>query len=406
MDGNKQAPAESRKIRKLALALLLGLMGPGIGMPPGHAGAAQVSNSHEALRSMARACIASGNYEKAQPLAERALDLADEANVSDSGMSACLLDLAYIYKNRGMLAQAEATCRMGMELQEKVYSEHHPYVAYALRIQSGIYREQARYKDAMGALERAIGIMSRDKGEDDPAIAPLKVDIARLLTAQGNFTEAESHFSEALAPVELRYGPDHLYTAEVRTSIAELYVLLGQYDRAEEIIRDVLVIQKKAYGSEHHFLVPAWMVASAIHQARGEYDKAETLLQNALGTVERTMGPGHPLAGEVLSRLGDLYIAGGQYARAEDALNRARKVLQKSLGADNDRTAVVLNSLAKICIYKGKYPQAEKLCQEALACLTILFDENHPKVLDVRATMARLEAAAGSAVAKLKGRAE
>ena len=148
------------------------------------------------------------------------------------------------------------------------------------------------------------------------------------------------------------------------------------------------------------------MVTSAIHQAEGDYSRSIILLQNALVAIQETMGPGHPLAGEVLSRIGDLYIASEDYTKAEDALNRARKILESSLGKGNGRTAMVLNSLAETCIYRGSYSQAERLCQAALDSLTQIFDENHPKIMHVQDTVARLRAVSGSSAAKLPAPAE
>ena len=88
------------------------------------------TNSCSSLRSMGRVYMASGGYEKAQPFLEKALHLAKETNASDSEVSACMLDLAYLYKNQGRWLKAETTCLSGLELQEKSYSQSHPYVAF------------------------------------------------------------------------------------------------------------------------------------------------------------------------------------------------------------------------------------------------------------------------------------
>ncbi|MHC4889171.1 MAG: tetratricopeptide repeat protein, partial [Planctomycetota bacterium] len=86
-----------------------------------------------ALRSIARVYMAYGDYAKAQPFAEQALSLARTSGASDSELCSCLIDLAYLYNNQGKLAAAEEMCKLGLELQEKVYFKKHPYVAYTLR---------------------------------------------------------------------------------------------------------------------------------------------------------------------------------------------------------------------------------------------------------------------------------
>jgi hypothetical protein len=70
--------------------------------------------------------MACGDYEKAQPLAERALRLAKAKTGSDSEICSCTLDLAYLYGNQGRLTDAEAMCKQGLDLQKKLYYEDHP----------------------------------------------------------------------------------------------------------------------------------------------------------------------------------------------------------------------------------------------------------------------------------------
>jgi len=100
----------------------------------------------KALRAMARVYMACGELEKARPLAERALELAGKTAATDRELSACLIDLACLYKSQGEFANAEDMCRNGLALQAKVYGEDHPYIAYTLRILSEIYREQGRFE--------------------------------------------------------------------------------------------------------------------------------------------------------------------------------------------------------------------------------------------------------------------
>jgi len=137
--------------------------------------------SSGSLRSMARVYMACGSYEKAQPLLESALNLTKKTNTSDSETCACMIDLAYLYKNQGKLAEAETMCLQGLEMQQKVNGQNHPYVAYTLRILSEIYGRQAKYNEAVDTLEQALTIMRGFTLEDDQELAPFKVDMARLL---------------------------------------------------------------------------------------------------------------------------------------------------------------------------------------------------------------------------------
>ena len=258
-------------------------------------GPAEKSYSHSSLRAMARVYMASGSYDKAQPFLESALDRAISTKAPDSDVCACTLDLAYLYKNQGNLAEAETMCLTGLELQQEVHGSKHPYVALTLRILSDIYKGQGRFEKATESLERAITIMRAVENEDAPELAPFKVDMARLLVAKGELTQAESYFDAALSVIEDSYGPEHLYTTKVLTSVAALYVLQSRFDRAEELVSRSIPIQEKIYGTNHHFLVPAWLTMSRIHQARGDLLRAKALLAKSLDAAENQTGSGRLL---------------------------------------------------------------------------------------------------------------
>ena len=181
--------------------------------------------SCKALRSMARVYMAYGEYAKALPLLERAMNVATKQNVSDKELSSCLIDAAYVYCNVGRLHEAEQVCNLGLQLQEKVYFRNHPYVAYTLRNLASIYTEQGKFQQAMMVMNRAMAIMLENHTEDDQALAPFRVDIAKVLVAQARLQEAEDYYRQALELINKTYGPDHLYTAGVLGDIAQLYTL-------------------------------------------------------------------------------------------------------------------------------------------------------------------------------------
>ena len=358
-----------RNLHSIILIIFIGLLVLSTGTIGVRAAPAESARSCSSLRSMARIYMASGGYEKARPFLERALNLAKKTNASDSEVCACMLDLAYLYKNQDKLVEAEAVCLSGLELQEKIYGQNHPYVAYTLRILSEIYQKQNRYQPAVETLEKAITLMREYNLEDDPDLAPFKVDMARLLAAQGDYVNAEAYFKKAMDTIENNYGPDHLYTTRVLCSMGALYVQQERYAEAEELISRALPVQQQIYGPGHRLLVPAWLVMSSIYEARGDMVNAKKLLEKSLAAIENPNDSGHMVECDVLSRLGQFYITSKKYSRAENVLKRALQVLENSKGADSDHEAVALNSLAKVYINQGKYSEAQSLCSRALDIL-------------------------------------
>ena len=244
--------------------------------------------SPKTLRSIARVYMAYGDYTKAQPLVEQAFASAKTKNVPDSELCMCMIDLAYLYNNQNRLDEAEQLCTAGLNLQEKIYTKDHPYIAYTLRILGAIYRGQERFEDAWVAINRAMTIMLASHPADEPVIAPFKIDMAELSAAEGDFNGAENYYLQALDLICDSYGIDHLYTANVLSGLAELYTTQGRFAEAEPLINHARAVQEVVYGSEHYLVAPSWLTTAQICWAKGNYLEAERLLNKAAAAVEKT----------------------------------------------------------------------------------------------------------------------
>ncbi len=244
--------------------------------------------STKTLRSMARVYMAYGEYEKAQPLAEKALTLAKAEGASDSELAMCFIDLATLYSYQGKLVNAEEMCKVGLGLQKKTLYKNHPHLAYTLRTLSSIYYEQGEYSQANSALDEAVVIMLDIHAPEDRAMAPFYVDIAKTFVAQNNLEQAESYYQKAMPLINTSYGPNHLYTANVLAEIAKLYTLQQKYVEAEELIDRAIAVQEKVYGPNHHLISSSWMTKAKICQEKGEFSLAEQLINKSLAALEKS----------------------------------------------------------------------------------------------------------------------
>ena len=234
-------------------------------------------HSSRTLRIMARMYIAHGDYAKAQPLAERALNLARKNNVSNDELSLCLNDLAYLYKEQHRLDEAETLCRDGLRIQEKLQYANHPYIAQTLRTLSSIYRLQKKYHQARAAIERAISIADSNPAGPADIIVGLKTELAELLFAQGDLEQAQEYYLQALASVKADYGPNHLYTAQILTRTAETYTQQKKFAEAEPLIDQALAIYEKLYGPEHPLLVSLSITKTNISAEKNRRDEVDDI---------------------------------------------------------------------------------------------------------------------------------
>ena len=242
-------------------------------------------------RIMARAYMAYGQFDKAMPLAEKALALARQprpVGAPNEELANCLGDLAYIYNSLDRFTDARQLCELTIALQKKTYYDRHPFVAYSLRTLASIQQGQGNFAEAEESLRQAIDIMLDSHPADDCVMAPFHVDFAKLLVAEGNLTEAEQYYDKAIKQINQTFGPDHLYSATVLGNLAQLYILQDRYSEAEPLINKSQAIQEKFYGPENHLIAALWLAKAKICLAKGNADEADTLIQKARSAIQKT----------------------------------------------------------------------------------------------------------------------
>ncbi len=209
------------------------------------------------IQAMVKVYMSYGQYEKARPMAEKALRLAKRAKASDEDLAAHILDLAFIYEKQAKFDRAEDLCFKAKKLQEKAYYKDHPHIAYTLRILSSIYLQQGRYSDAQYTLDQAIDIMLKCHSLDDKPVAPFLVDMADVLLARGQYDKAQEHYQLALDVLNKGYGQDHPYTAAVSGRMAKLLTIQNNYVQARELIDKTYQI---SYARSIYLIEDIWLI--------------------------------------------------------------------------------------------------------------------------------------------------
>lgn len=276
------------KIKKIAILAIFLIVISNISLAATNRSIGRTNKSSKSLRSLARVYMAYGNYDKAMPIAEKALILARSSLDNEAEISSCYGDLAYLYRNLGDYERSEKMCKEGLRIQKLAYFDTHPYVAYSLKTLSGIYRDQRKFKEAENSLTEAFAIMLDTHGPDEHSMAPFYVEFAKLHAEKRDFALAEQYYNKSLTLIYKSYGPEHIYTAGVLNNAAEYYILCGKFNKAKTLADQALSIQEKVYGNDHHLLTSTWLTLATISQAHGNDIAATTLINKAFTAVTKT----------------------------------------------------------------------------------------------------------------------
>jgi tetratricopeptide (TPR) repeat protein len=101
-------------------------------------------------------------------------------------------------------------------------------------------------------FRRALAIIERSYGRDHPNAAIHLNNLAELLRAMKQLTEAEPLLRRALAISEQGYGPDHPNVAIHLNNLASLLQATNRFTEAEPLMRRVVTIFLKFGQITHH----------------------------------------------------------------------------------------------------------------------------------------------------------
>jgi len=150
---NKKFPI-SIKLLSYSLATVM-TMGLVVGISREVAGETQSVSSTEQSAQLAEAkrlnnqavqLYEEGKYDKAIPLAKRALAIHEKLlGKEHPDLSTSLNNLALLYDSRGSYAEAESLYLRSLAIDEKVLGKEHPEVATILSNLAGVYHSQGNY---------------------------------------------------------------------------------------------------------------------------------------------------------------------------------------------------------------------------------------------------------------------
>ena len=352
----------------------------------------------------------SGAYEKAQALAERALELRERLlGPENAKVAASLNALGVVCAARNDYARAEAQYRRALAIAEKAWGKEHPVVAEVLNNLAKNHNARAQFEDAqrlaqraldmrekalgtdhflvaesLGTLgdislargepaeaqrvsERALEIASKAYGPEDLSYAGFLSRVARVQADQNNYSRAEELYSQALSVSERVAGKESLAAADSLQGLASLYLFKGDNVRSEQLHQQVLEVKEKILGPNHLDIGLILHNLGTLQYRRRDYTSAETSYARALVIKEKILGPNHPLNAYTLNNLGLLYWKLKDYPRAKEFFRRTLEICEKAYGPDSPRVASAVGNLGIMSKETGDYERAEQYYRRALA---------------------------------------
>lgn len=271
------------KLKTFFIVLLLGVL---VSVAP--AGRRDKQMSTKTLRSMARAYMAFGKYEKAHTVAAQALQRARSQSTDPGEMALCLIDMGTVCSYEGLLTQARERLEEGVEFQKKALFDDHPYVAHTLRMLSDVCLRQGDLEQAETVLSQAVGIMLNHCDLQSKEMAPFILESANLQLEKGDLKRASDNYQAALDIYEQSFGSQHLMTANVLEKMARLHIVRNDTQEADSLMSQSLNIKTRIYGRYHPQLIDSWLAMARMCKQQGQSERCEYYLAKSTETVSNT----------------------------------------------------------------------------------------------------------------------
>ncbi len=237
---------------------------------------------------------------------------------------------------------------------------------------------QGNYTESEIWYLEAIAVRKKALGTEHPDYANSLNNLALLYQNKGNYEKTEQLHLEAKNVREKALGKEHPDYASSLHNLALLHSKLGNDEKAEQFYLEAIDIRKKVLGNEHADYAWSLHNLALLYQNKGNYEKAEPLYVEAITVREKALGKEHPDYAWSLFNLALLYYKKGNYEKAEPLYVEAITVREKALGKEHPDYARSLHNLALLYSGLSNYEKAEPLYLEAIDIRKKVLRKEHP----------------------------
>ena len=239
----------------------------------------------------------------------------------------------------------------------------------------GLYAESEKH------LRRAIERMSVDYSSEDLDRDGITLELAKSLSKQGKFGEAEPLFVRILAVREKANGSDNLVTLRVLENHATMRLAEGKPLEAEAMLRRVASTLDQTHGREAHVALTAWMQVADCLRPQGRSAEAVPIYDRVIAGLVKLNGEDHPSTLFAINNLGLVHEELGNANQAESLYRRAIAGLERRFGTDHDETLIARLNLASFHRNHGRLDLAETMATDIYNKRMKLFGPKFPNTL-------------------------
>ncbi len=358
----------------------------------------------------------SGSFAKAETLLIEGLSEVEKLGENDVRVATPLECIAAFYMDKrwNRFGEAEPLLRRALTIREKAQGREHADVASTLCLLASCRAtwKKAEAEDVGPLLRRATNIFERTKGKESPQVAKVLEILATWRLCRGDFGQAESALTRALAIIEKQPDPANETIANLLTNLAAVHTVQAASDnlsvgrglfdgkaegeteaerhgkQAEACLKRALAILEKIHQPDHPAIAEAIFNLGQLATVREHPAEGTGYLERWLSLQEKAKAPASEKQALVLMMLSMASVERKDWHEAERQLGKAQSILKQVKGAENEQYVELFAQRAKLAIFAGEFDSAEVLLKQGLEAAAGRIGPDDAKVSQARRLMA------------------
>ena len=243
--------------------------------------------------------------------------------------------------------------------------------------QSSLARRTGNIERAAVLIHEAIDTLTKIHGPDNAAMGPSWNELGILERDRGDHEAAIAAFEHALALYRKAYGEIDTRTLGTETNLAEVYVLNDRDGEAEPLLVSCVEHARKLQEGPNRLLANALDMLSEVRIDTKRFAEGAALATEAAGMYETIFGPKHNYRSFALVHLGIARLGLEDGPGALAAFNEALTLRREAFGDEHRDTANALWNLGNAETRLGDPTAGEKHLRQSLAIRSRVLPADH-----------------------------
>ena len=302
--------------------------------------------------------LAQGEELTARQVLDTGADRIEKLDNQPQTQAAFMESMGRVFIVLGEFERAEPLLDRAVEIRREFAAEDELALAQALHHQATLLDQQGRYDEAEIPILRSVEIRESELGDHVDLGTSLNT-LGNVLWHQDRLDEAEAVHRRALALRERILPPEHPDIGQSLHNIGALRYFAGDLGEAERLWRRSAEIEEAAHGPDNWNLATSLHTLAIVCQDQDRFEEALALEDRSLAIREKVLGPDHPHVALSLTTLGNIYRGMERPAEAEAPIRRAIAIAEAAWGPTHGEVFWMRRSLARVLIDLEDFDGAE-----------------------------------------------